>query len=103
MRVLRFAGALGLSLCAFAADAAAQGNGHGHAYGLTGGRGSGPSASTAPGLQSSLQPSAGKGRVFGTWLDDATVANPGDGSLTVSFGYWRTPAYREWDAPVADA
>jgi hypothetical protein len=91
-------------VCAAASPAAAQGNGRGHAYGHTT-RGSGPSASTSPELQEQiqgLQPSS-KGRIFGSWLDDATVMEPGVGGLTLSVGYWRTPAYREWDMPVADA
>jgi hypothetical protein len=86
--------------CGIAAVAAAQGNGHGHAYGhTTRGSGSGPSASTA----SALQPSGDGVRIFGSWLDDASIVDPGNGSLTLSVGYWRTPAYREWDMPVADA
>ncbi|HET9264964.1 MAG TPA: hypothetical protein VFO14_18075 [Vicinamibacterales bacterium] len=82
--------------------AAAQGNGHGngHAYGhyknqLTA---SGPSAAGSPELQIS-----GTGiRTFGSWLDDATVMPEGAGSVTLAFSYWRTPAYRELDAPVID-
>jgi hypothetical protein len=79
----------------------AQGNGHGHAYGLykpQGGSTSGPSAAGSPELQVS-----GTGvRTFGSWLDDASVLPPGQGSLTLSFAYWRTPAYREFDAPAID-
>jgi hypothetical protein len=95
---LRPAGALVLAFWAVASTAAAQGNGHGHAYGHTT-RGSGPSASTTPGLQ----PAGETAGIFGSWLDDASLAGVGEGSLTLSLGYWRTPAYREWDMPVADA
>jgi hypothetical protein len=35
-------------------------------------------------------------------LDDASMLPPGRGSLSVSFGYWKTSAYREFDFPVAD-
>jgi hypothetical protein len=41
--------------------------------------------------------------MFGTWLDDATIYEPWNGGVTLSAGYWRTPAYREWDVPSADA
>lgn len=80
---------------------AAQGNGHGHGYGLHKPKGSvssGPSAAGAPELQVS-----GTGiRTFGSWLDDASVMEPGQGSVSVAFTYWRTPAYREIDVPVMD-
>jgi len=85
-------------LCTAASSAAAQGRGH--AYGHTT-RGSGPSASASPELQQQIQ--AADGRVFGSWLDDASLLEPGTGSLTLSVGYWRTPAYREWDVPATDA
>jgi hypothetical protein len=82
--------------------AAAQGNGHGHAYGHHKPRGSvssGPSAAGAPELH---VPGTGI-RTFGSWLDDASVMAPGQGSASVAFTYWRTPAYREFDVPVMDA
>jgi hypothetical protein len=79
----------------------AQGNGQGHGYGLYKPKGnstSGPSAAGSPDLQVS-----GTGvRTFGSWLDDASMLAPGQGSLTLSFAYWRTPGYREFDAPVID-
>ena len=80
--------------------AAAQGNGHayGHAKKSTpsGGGASqfGPSEPGGPG---------GTGiRNFGSWLDDASMMKPGEGSLTLSFGWFRSPVFREFDLPVVD-
>ena len=96
------AAALVAGICLLPTVASAQGNGHGHAYGLHKPKGSvasGPSAAGAPELQVS-----GTGiRTFGSWLDDAAVMEPGQGSVSVAFTYWRTPAYREIDVPVMDA
>ena len=80
-----------------ATPAIAQGNGH--AYGHSK-RGGGPSAAAAPELQ---LPSGTGVRNFGSWLDDASMIPAGAGALTLSFGYWRTPSFSEWDMPVADA
>lgn len=90
-------------LCAatLASPAAAQGNGHGHghAYGQlktsAGAPASGGAAQVQPGVASAV-------RNFGSWLDDASVMTPGAGSLTVSFGWYRSPVFHEFDAPVAD-
>lgn len=83
---------------ALAPAASAQGNGHGHAYGHNN-NGSKPSAAGAPELQSV---STTVVRSFGSWLDDASVAAPGAGSVSFSFAYWRTPGYDEFDVPVVD-
>ncbi len=64
-----------LGLCA---PAAAQGNGHGN-------------------------PNGTGVRNFGSWLDDATVADPGTGYVSFGFGLWKTPTYRELDLPVIDS
>jgi len=49
-------------------------------------------------------PASGSGiRNFGVWLDDASVAAPGGGWMSASFGYYRTDLLREVDVPVADA
>jgi hypothetical protein len=93
------AAAIVVLLCPAAASA--QGNGNGHAYGLHKPKGtstSGPSAAGAPELQVS-----GTGiPTFGSWLDDASVMSPGQGSMSIGFAYWRTPAYREIDVPTVD-
>jgi hypothetical protein len=82
--------------------ASAQGKGHGHAFGhgkgSTGGVTSGPSAAGA----AAVQPEGIGVRNFGTWLDDATVLTPGAGAMTFAVGYWRTPGFREFDAPSFD-
>jgi hypothetical protein len=85
----------------FATPASAQGNGNGHAYGLQKNRGTtgAPSAAGSPELHVS-----GTGvRAFGSWLDDASMMGEGIGSMSLAFGYWRTPEYREVDFPVVDA
>ena len=83
-------------LCAGAPEALAQGNsafGHSHQGGQTAGSGS-----TSP------LPASGTGvRNFGVWLDDASVAAPGGGWMSMSFGYFRTDLLHEVDLPVADA
>jgi hypothetical protein len=86
-----------LALCATSSPAAAQGNGH--AYGRAK-RGGGPSAAAAPELQ---LPGGTGVRNFGSWLDDASMIPAGSGLVMLSFGYWRTPSFSEWDVPVADA
>jgi len=112
---VRVAVATALWLTAFAAFASwaeAQGNGRGHAYGKRnqGASGGGAAAGAAAGAPSGSSPTdASQGqpvgvgvRNFGAWLDDASMMTPGSGSLTLSFAYWRTPAYREFDVPVVD-
>lgn len=86
----------------FACPVAAQGNGHAYGHAK---RGGGPSAAGAPELVEQQGVGvAGTGiRNFGSWLDDASVLPPGQGALTLSFGYWRTPSFREWDMPTTDA
>jgi hypothetical protein len=91
-------GIAGVALCP--APASAQGNGRGNAFGHYKNQPatSGPSAAGSPELQVS-----GTGvRVFGSWLDDATIVPQGQGSVSLSFAYWRTPAYREFDVPAID-
>ena len=88
---------LTLALSVMASPVAAQGNGHAYGHAK---RGGGPSAASAP----ELQLPGGTGiRNFGSWLDDASMLPEGVGALTLSFGYWRTPFFSEWDVPVADA
>ena len=86
-------------VAASVAPVAAQGNGHGHAYGLLKSSTGTPSSGGA----AQVQPAAAGGvRNFGSWLDDASLMTPGSGSLTVSFGWFRSPLFHEFDAPVAD-
>lgn len=89
--------ALTLGACLAALPVAAQGKGNAFGHMKKGG---GPAAATA----SELQLPGGAGvRNFGSWLDDASIMPEGAGALTLSLGYWRTPAFSEWDVPVADA
>ena len=82
-----------------ASPAAAQGNGRGHAYGQLKSSSSTPSSGGASQVQSGA---AAGVRNFGSWLDDASMMTPGSGSLTVSFGWYRSPLFHEFDAPIAD-
>jgi hypothetical protein len=90
------------------ATADAQGNGRGNAYGKrnqsSSGSGVAPAPASAPsaGAFEPTTPSGTGVRNFGAWLDDASVLGEGAGALTLSFAYWRTPSYREFDFPVAD-
>ena len=94
-----FAAAAAIAALLQPASAAAQGNGHAYGHHKPKGHASsGPSAAGAPELQVS-----GTGiRTFGSWLDDASVMPPGQGSVSVGFAYFRTPAYREVDVPTLD-
>ena len=86
---------------AVATPAAAQGNshGHGHAYGQLKSSAGAP----ASGGAAQVQPDVVAGvRNFGSWLDDASLISPGAGSLALSFGWYRSPLFHEFDAPVAD-
>src|SRR5688572_17146788 len=96
---------------ALAAVAAAQGNGRGRANGrFKGGAAPSPSSGGAAQLQVPVQVQAptqpqlsGTGvRNFGAWLDDASLMQPGMSSLSVSFGWFRSPVFREFDVPVVD-
>ena len=77
------------------------GQGNGHAYGHSK-RGGGPSAAGKPEVQKSAAIAGTGVRNFGSWLDDASMLPVGQGALTLSFGYWRTPSFREWDLPTTD-
>lgn len=76
----------------------AQGNGHANGHAKQGGVTAGSGSSATP-----LPASGAATRNFGVWLDDASVAAPGGGWMSVSFGYYKTDVFREFDAPVADA
>lgn len=88
--------ATSVGLCAGVTPALAQGKsafGHSHQGGVTAGSGS-----------SSPLPASGNGiRNFGVWLDDASVAAPGGGWMSMSLGYYKSDFLREVDLPVADA
>lgn len=100
-------GAAVAALIAAAAPAEAQGRGN--AYGR--GRSGSPSAASAPvpsapdsGAEADavfLPPGTGV-RNFGVWLDDASMLTPGSGWTSVSFGYWKTPLFREVNVPMID-
>ena len=71
------------SLVASVVPVAAQGNGHGHAYGQL--KSAAPTPSSGGAAQ--VQPAVSGGvRNFGSWLDDATVQDPGGGFVTFGVG-----------------
>jgi hypothetical protein len=80
-----------------AAPAAAQGRGNG----LGKGRHE-PSAIVPAGGDTSASGAPSGGREFGTWLDDATLADPGSGWIAVSLGSYFSPAGRQTDFPSLD-
>ncbi|HSC29908.1 MAG TPA: hypothetical protein VLD67_21695 [Vicinamibacterales bacterium] len=79
--------------------AAAQGQGHAYGHYKKSGQSGSDAASSAA---TQVQPSGTGARNFGSWLDDASVLEPGGASVSLGFSYWRTPGYREFDAPVVD-
>ena len=79
--------------------ASAQGNGHGNAFGHYKSTVAASSRDAAP----TATPSGTGVRNFGSWLDDATVQDPGDGFVSLGFGIYKTPAFREIDLPSIDA
>jgi hypothetical protein len=88
------------ALAAACLPAAAQGNGHANASGHY------KSTVTASTHDASSHPPtiAGTGvRNFGSWLDDATVQDPGDAFVSFGFGFYKTPVFREIDAPSIDS
>jgi hypothetical protein len=98
-RVGRLLIAGALTACVGAAPRLAFAQGHGHAYGH--GKQGGVTAGSG---SATPLPASGAGvRNFGVWLDDASVAAPGGGWMSVSFGYYKTDLFREFDMPVADA
>jgi hypothetical protein len=89
-------------LCA-ADIAAAQGRGNAFGKGRKGGTVS-SGGSTADGTAASGGTIAGTAvREFGTWLDDASLADPGSGWVGVSFGTYSSTGGRQTDFPVFDA
>jgi hypothetical protein len=91
------AGAIAVCLAVAPRLAFAQGHGHAYGHGKPGGVTAGSGSATP-------LPASGAGvRNFGVWLDDASIAAPGGGWMSLSFGYYKTDMFRELDMPVADA
>ncbi len=90
-----------LGVVLLCATAAAQGNGHGNAYGHYKN-----TAAPAPSTQGNTQgtPIAGTGvRNFGSWLDDASIQDPGRGWVSVGMSVVKMPGYRVVDLPSIDS
>ena len=96
-----------IGLAVACGTAAAQGNGHGNALGhyKNPAAPSTPAPQAAP-VQADAQgaPMAGAGvRNFGSWLDDATIQDPGRGYVSIGMSVFRTPGYQEIDLPAVDS
>ena len=90
-----------LGLTVVCPPAAAQGNGHGNAFGHSKTTAT-PAAS--PQVDSHGTPIAGTGvRNFGSWLDDASIQDPGRGYVSMGLSVFKTPGYREIDLPSIDS
>jgi hypothetical protein len=86
-----------------ASSAFAQGNGNGLAKGLSKGRGPTPVATSAPPPDVATAGTSLYGiRQFGSWLDDASLAEPGGGWAAVSLGFVRSAGGHQTDFPVGD-
>lgn len=84
-----------------AAAAHAQGNGRGNAFGHYK---SAVSAASNPSTAVAAASIPGTGvRNFGSWLDDASVMDAGSGYVSIGFGLFKTPVYREIDLPTVDS
>src|SRR4029078_10722220 len=77
--------------------AAAQGNGHGNAFGHH--NNTVAAAATQP--SANAPPAAGTGvRNFGSWLDDASMQDPGRGFVAMGLGFFKTPVDRAIELPT---
>jgi hypothetical protein len=90
-----------LGLVLVCGTAAAQGNGHGNAYGhykntVT------PAPSTPADSQGTSIAGTGV-RNFGSWLDDASIQDPGRGWVSIGLSVVKTPGYRVVDLPSIDS
>lgn len=88
-----------LGLVAVCHAAAAQGNGHGNAFGHFKSTATPPPPSTQVDSQGARILGSGV-RNFGSWLDDASIQEPGRGHVSIGMSVFRTPAYREVDLPT---
>jgi hypothetical protein len=87
----------------WASSASAQGNGNGLAKGLSKGRGPAPVTTSAPAPDPATAGAPLYGiRQFGSWLDDATLTEPGGGWAAISFGFVRSAGGHQTDFPVGD-
>ena len=102
-RTLRSVSALlAVAACILVPVPAALAQGKGHAPGQQ--KKNTPSGGGAAQLPSTAGGAAGSGvRNFGSWLDDASVLAPGQGTVAVSFGWFRSPVFSEFDLPVVDS
>ena len=94
-------------LCSLLGVALAEAQGRGNAFGHNK-RPSGAAATSSSATDIAVQdgssiamPETGV-RAFGSWLDDATVIEPGSGYVSFSAGYWRMPGFTEFDVPAFD-
>jgi len=91
------ASAAATAILVAASGAFAQGKGKGLGH-----KGTTPSA-TASTTASIAAAGPGGFRQFGSWLDDASLVDPGTTWLALSFGHYRSAGGNQSDFPVADA
>jgi hypothetical protein len=89
-----------LGLVVVSHTAAAQGNGHGYGHY----KNTAKPTVESPEVDSHGTPIAGTGvRNFGSWLDDATIQDPGQGYVSIGMSVVKMPGYRQVDFPSIDS
>ena len=101
---IRAAAAALCVLIATAAPVLAQGKGHGNAFGHAKTTASAAPAAVTAAAAAPGGPSAEITGVrnFASWLDDASIIEPGSGMMSFSAGYWRMAGFSEVDVPSFD-
>jgi hypothetical protein len=91
-------------LCSFVATGPAFGQGRSDsAPGKQQKNASIASPATSTSSTSAPASSANAAIYYGSWLDDASVVEPGDVWVGLSTGYWKADASRQYDVPVVSA
>ena len=62
-----------------------------------------PSAGVEAALSPDLTTPVVTFRQFGSWLDDASAAIPGEGYTSIGIGYWRLPGMSQFNLPMLGA
>lgn len=97
LRLIRLSAAATVVIVVAATSAFAQGKGKG-----LGRKGTTPSATASTTASIAAATPVGF-RQFGSWLDDASIVDPGTTWLALSFGHYRSAGGNQSDFPVADA
>ena len=89
-----------LTLIAALAATPVAAQGHGNAAGKGRKTPKAAEASVATGAPGTAIATSGF-REFGSWLDDASIVDPGAGWFSVAFGHYNSPGSHQTDFPVA--